>query len=320
MLTVLPIVLPVFALIFAGWFARRSKALGAHATQEINRFVVYLALPALLFDIVANASWTEIWQPAFIASFGLAALLVFGMTVLVALFRRRPLADAAVDGLNASYANTGFMGFPLMLALFGPSSLAPTLTSTILTACVLFAIALVLMEVGTVAKGQSGVQAIFKVLLSLARNPLLLAPALGGACLALGITIPASAGSFLKLLGAAAPPCALVALGLFLADQARQQAEPLASPSLKMTVMLVGLKLLVQPALAWWLATQVFGLSGTIVHMVVVLSALSTGTGPFMVATLYGRDARMTARVILVSVLLSLFTLTAYLALTGYAG
>ncbi|MFT4027968.1 MAG: AEC family transporter [Novosphingobium sp.] len=60
MLSVLLIVLPIFALILAGWGARRIGVLGPHATGELNRFVVYLALPALLFDIISNAHRDEI--------------------------------------------------------------------------------------------------------------------------------------------------------------------------------------------------------------------------------------------------------------------
>ena len=125
MLSVLGVVLPIFALIFAGWAIRRLGVLSDHATGEINRFVVYLALPALLFDIIANASWQEIWQPSFVGAFGLGAALLFGATVIV---RHRPhhLADATIDGLNAAYPNVGFMGFPLLSAILGPSALAPT--------------------------------------------------------------------------------------------------------------------------------------------------------------------------------------------------
>jgi malonate transporter and related proteins len=57
--------------------ARPARVLGDHATTELNRFVVYLALPALLFDIIAKARWSDIWQPAFIATFGLGVAVVF---------------------------------------------------------------------------------------------------------------------------------------------------------------------------------------------------------------------------------------------------
>jgi malonate transporter and related proteins len=107
MISTLIVVLPIFALIFAGWLARRIGVLGPHATTELNRFVVYLALPALLFDIVAHARWVDVWQPGFIAAFGLSGALIFGVTVALRLRRPRHLADAAIDGLNAGYANTG---------------------------------------------------------------------------------------------------------------------------------------------------------------------------------------------------------------------
>jgi malonate transporter and related proteins len=111
MLSTLTVVLPIFALIFAGWLARRIGVLGEHATTELNRFVVYLALPALLFDIIAKARWSDIWQPAFIATFGLGVAVVFVITLMIRLNRPRHLADAAIDALNASYANTALSAF-----------------------------------------------------------------------------------------------------------------------------------------------------------------------------------------------------------------
>lgn len=119
MFSVLAIVLPIFALVFAGWLARRTGALGPHSTSELNRFVVYLALPALLFDVVANAHWRELWHPGFVLSFGGGTAAVFVATVLLRRCSGHALADASIDGLNASYANTGFIGFPLAAAVLG---------------------------------------------------------------------------------------------------------------------------------------------------------------------------------------------------------
>ena len=62
MLSNLIIVLPIFALVLTGYAARRFGALGPTATREVNRFVVYLALPAMLFSIMAKADLEEIWQ------------------------------------------------------------------------------------------------------------------------------------------------------------------------------------------------------------------------------------------------------------------
>ncbi len=224
MLSVLPVVLPIFALIFAGWGTRRIGVLGPHATSELNRFVVYLALPALLFDIVAKARWSEIWQPGFVAAFGLAAGLVFLLTIMLRLRGQRHLADATIDGLNAAYANTGFIGLPLAAAVLGAGALAPTLIATILTVCVLFAVALILIELGVQTERQP-LRMARKVARSLGTNPLLIAPLAGGVFLAFGIAIPAPLERFLTLLGGTASPCALIALGLFLAEK-REGANP----------------------------------------------------------------------------------------------
>jgi malonate transporter len=306
-LSVLSAVLPIFALILAGWLARRIGVMSSHAAGELNRFVVYLALPALLLDIVANARWDEIWQPGFIAAFGSGAGIVFAIIVTVRL-RTQHLADATIDGLNAAYANTGFMGFPLALSVLGSSALAPTMVATILTVCMLFAVALILIEIG-LQKERLPRHMAMKVTRSLIRNPLLIAPLLGATFMALGLQMPGPAERFLKVLESAASPCALVALGLFLAEK-----RPSATVSLGVTSSLVALKLLAQPAITWMLAMWAFRLTPNTTHLAVLLAALPTGTGPFMVAEFYRREAALTSRVVLFSTVVSLITITAYLA------
>lgn len=307
LLSILLIVLPIFALVLAGWAARRIGVLGPHATTELNRFVVHLALPALLFDIVAKARWHEIWQPGFVGAFALGAGAVLALTIAVSLRMRRHLADATVDGLNAAYANTAFIGFPLTAAVFGRAALAPTLIATILTVCVVFAIALVLIEVGVQTERHPARMA-RKVARSLAGNPLVIAPVLGGIWLALALPMPAPLDRFLTLLGAAASPCALVTLGLFLGERREGRG-----PAWGMVSLLVALKLVAQPLVTWLLARHVFHLTPAITDMAVLIAALPTGTGPFMIAEFYRREAGITARVVLVSTIVSLATITLYL-------
>jgi hypothetical protein len=309
LLSVLFIVLPVFALILAGWAARRIGVLGAHATSEIARFVIYLSLPALLFDIVANARWTEIWQPGFVATFGLGAAAVFVVTIAVRLSGSRHLADASIDGLNAAYANTGFVGFPLVVATLGQAALAPALIATIITVCVLFGVAIVLIEIGLRTE-QHPRHILKKVALSVLSNPLLVTPLLGALVLLAGVPVPVPIESFVKLLGGAASPCALVALGLFLGEK-RARSEGVYSATAFLTV----LKLVVHPGATWILASRVFHLSPLLTHSAVLLAALPTGTGPFMLAEFYGREPETTSSVLLSSTIISLVTITMYLSL-----
>ncbi|MFA5958508.1 AEC family transporter [Hyphomicrobium sp.] len=311
MLATLLIVLPIFALVLAGWLARRIGVLGPNATTELNRFVVYLALPALLFDITSHAHWADLWQPGFIAVFGIATALIFAATVVIRARGTRHLADAAIDGLGAGYANTAYIGFPITLAVLGHQAMAPTTIASIITVCVLFGIAIILIEIGLQSEARA-LHLAMKAGRSLVRNPLLVAPVLGALFPITGFDVPAAAEPFLKMLGGAASPCALVALGLFLAAKTEAGAGTTAT-----TAMLVGLKLVVHPIIAWVLACMVFDLTPELTRTAVLLAALPTGTGPFMLAEFYGREAAVTSRVILVSTVISVLTVSAYLAMSA---
>lgn len=312
MLSTLNVVLPIFALILVGWLARKLKILGENALTELNRFVVYLALPALLFDIIASAKWIDLAQPAFIFSFSAGMMVVFFLTIFIQLRRTRHLADAAIDALNAGYANTGFIGFPLVTVFLGHDALAPTLIATILTVSVLFGIGIIIIETGL--QGETRRRIIFaRVAKSLVKNPLLVSPVVAICIPVSGWTLPGPVDVFLKLLGGAASPCALIALGLFLAGQ---PARRTSNENMTVTLLVV-LKLLIQPALTWWIATRLFHLSPLLVHTAVLLAALPTGTGPFMLAEFYRREATTTSKCVLISTVVSMFTLSVYLYIIG---
>ncbi len=203
---------------------------------------------------MANTHGSELWQPGFIAVFLLSSAIAFVLPFLVRLRGKLPLADTALDGLNAAYPNTGYMGIPLSMIAFGSGVLAATTISIIITVCVTFAFAIVLIEIGLQTE-KKPLRLIWKVIRSLIRNPLLVAPALGAVVSFLGLAIPAPAETFLKMLGGAASPCALVALGLFLAQPRRIERE-----SVNAIAFLVSVKLIVQPLATWLLAVYVFGL------------------------------------------------------------
>lgn len=307
MFAVLNVLLPIFALILAGYLCRRTGCLGETAASELNRLVVWLCLPALLFHTTATATLDEIWHPGFIAVISIGSLAVFFATLLYRL-RGRSLADASIDGLSAAYANTGYIGIPLCVLVLGDDGLAPALIASLIVVCVLFTVAVVLVEVGLQRAG-SPLRVLGRVTLALAKNPLVVAPLLGGVWNLSGLLQPVAMGRFLELLGDATVPCALVSLGLFLA-----QPQPAAARG---AAGLVLIKLIVQPALVWGLAMYVFHLPPLWAKAALLLSALPTGTGPFMLAEFYGRDAAVVARAVLWSTLGSLVTLSLCLLWLG---
>ncbi|KGK85531.1 MAG: AEC family transporter [Pseudomonas sp.] len=307
MSSVVNVVLPVFALILLGFVCRRSGRMGPTGASELNRFVVWLGLPALLFSVVATSTWTQLWQPGFIAAFTVGCLGVFAFTLGYRLLQKQPLVDASLDALGASYANTGYVGIPLCMLVLGDEALQPAMVASIVVVCVLFAIALACVETGLHA-GQGVLRTLGKVSWALVRNPLVVAPMLGALWAASGAQLPVPLATLLKLLGAAAAPCALVSLGLFL-------AQPQPAGPVRGVWPLVGLKLLVQPLITWYLAFQVFALPTLWAYSALLLSALPTGTGPYMLAEFYGREGSRVSRVVLLSTLGSLISLSLILVL-----
>lgn len=297
---VLGAAVPVFGLIFAGACAGRLGVLDAAVLAGLNRFVVMLALPALLFDVTVHTPAGRILDGGFLGAFGGGIAVTFGAALWLA--RRSGLAAASVQGLNASFANAGFMGIPLCQILFGPASLPIVAVAVVLTASLLFALALALIEADLAV----GSHVLRSVLGRLARNPLLVAPAAGFAWSAIGWPLPDAVAVFAKLLAGAASPCALVSLGLFVA------AQRAGLRSLKVG-WLVLFKLLLQPAVTWALA-ELLGLPPLTAETAVLLSALPTGTGPFVLAQAYGCERESASAAILVSTVLSVITVSLLVA------
>lgn len=301
-------VLPLFSLIAIGAAIGRSGLLGSAAVTELNRFVVLLALPAVLFSIMAKAHWSTLAQPGLAAVYA-ASMLGVHLPVMAWLLRHGASpTDASIDALGASYANTGFMGIPLAQLTLGAAALPGVGLSVVMTACVLFALALTTIEFDR-HRGAGLLPTLRNTARALLKNPLIWAPLAGALVSLAGTALPTPLMTAVDLLGAAASPCALVVLGLFLAAPARSETAPRGG-----WVALSALKLFVQPAIAWLVAVPLLHLPPMQVHLAMLMALLPTGTGPFMLAERYGRRAAMSSKVILVTTMGSVVTLSAYLA------
>jgi predicted permease len=146
-----------------------------------------------------------------------------------------------------------------------------------------------------------------KVGLALIKNPLLIAPILGIGWSALNIPMPGAIDRYINLLGEAATPCALVAIGLFLA------ANPMRGFD-HSVMRIVILKMGFQPLFTALLAFYVFDMPRMWAQIAILSAALPVGTGPFMMAQIYQRDASASAQAILISTLCSVITISLLLA------
>jgi malonate transporter len=307
MQAVLNAALPIFALIGTGWGCGRLAVFSREAADSLNRFAIYLALPALVFLAMSRITPAEVRQAGFSLAFGGGILITFLLGFGLSRLRGLSIANSSIEGLDAGYSNTGFMGIPLCLLVFGPDSLPAAVIATLFTACVLFLSAIVIIEADLQA-GVSPLGTARKVLLSLVRNPLFLAPIAGLSVGLLGLAMPMPLARFAELLGGAASPCALVCIGLFLAQ------EQVVLEDVRSIAVLVVLKLVVQPAITALLVLFVFDVPPLWAKAAILLSALPIGSGPFTIAKLYGLQARVTSAAILVSHIVSVLTVSALVA------
>jgi malonate transporter len=297
---------PLIALIGLGWLCRRRGFIGPSAARELTLFVVWLALPSLLFEAIANASLRQLWQPQFVVACGVSMIVPF---VVVAWWQPKSLdfVDRCLDGFGATYANSGFIGIPLSALLLGKAALIPATVMVLMTAVLVFAVGIVLLEIGggTAASPMASVR---KAARAVARNPLVLATVLGMAWSAIGVPMPEAPHRVLELLAGAAGPCALVSIGALLAEPAPPGRTPVS------IAPVVIAKLVLQPVICAGLAFGVFDLPRVWATTAVLLSALPTGTGPFMLAEFYGRDVARASRIMFVTTALSLVTISACIA------
>lgn len=304
MLAVLSIALPVFGLILIGWFMGRGGYLGRDATGSLNLFVVYLALPAVMFQAMAHIRPADLVDGGLVASFCLGILVPGAIAMLIVLRRGGRLSDAAMQALAATFCNTGYMGIPLCRMAFGDAGLVPSVITFVITACPQFAVAIALIEMDR--PGMAPWRIARRVGLALTRNPLLIAPVAGLLVSAAGVPLPLVADRFLTILGGAATPCALVATGMMVAETT-EAFRPLD------VGRLVLLKLFLQPAIAWFAAYQIFDLPPAWAGTALLMSALPTGASAFILAKLYGREVAATSGTVLVSTVVSFATLSVLL-------
>lgn len=307
MQAVLDVVLPVFGIILAGYLAGRFRILGAESSDALNRFVYFFALPALLFLGMARVPLEQVFNLPFIAAFLGGVVPVYALAIVVGRFAfPGRMALQSLGGLSAVFANTGYMGIPLFLTAFGAAGTLPAVIATVLNSALVIGAAIVLIELD-LSRGHGLLKALGDVARALARNPLIVSPIAGLAWGGLGLKLPAPVVTFADLLGASAGPCALFAIGLFLAT--RSLAALMGGRRAIEVTWLMILKLVLQPVVTWWLAGW-FGLDPFWAASAVILAALPTGALVFVLASQYGLYIERASAAILGSTVVSVITLS----------
>lgn len=306
MFSTLLTIFPVFLIIIAGYSAGRFGVVPTDSAQAISKMVIWVMVPALMFRIVATADWHAIWDGSFAISSLLGSCILFAAGLAIGRLRGLNTVDMAIDGLNASYSNAAFLGLPILAIAIGPQTSPYVLFAATATLAGLFCIAVILAEMASGREdGHGFYRAVLKALSSVARNPLLVSPALGLLWWTTGWKLPQAADRFLEMAGNAASPTALIGIGLLLAQRSLWQAM-----ANRFVLALSFLKLVVHPLVTAVIAVPILHMPRTLALTAILIAAMPIGTGPFMMTGMYARDGSVTSGTILVSTMMSVFTIT----------
>ncbi|BCJ69870.1 AEC family transporter [Polymorphospora rubra] len=299
----MPGVLTGFATIWAvtalGYLVGRWGLLGPQSAEVLARLAFYVATPALLFVTLAGASPGDVLTPA-LAAFVASTVAVAAAYALVArLWWRRDAGQVTVGTLSASYVNAGNLGIPIAAYVLGDVSfIAPVLLFQVLLAA---PVALAVLDITTTGRRPSP----RRLLLLPLRNPVMLASALGLLVSAVGWRPPAALLAPVELVGSAAVPLALIALGVSLPG-----SKPFApADDTRDRYLAVALKVVVQPLLAYLVGRFALGLSGPALLAAVVTSALPTAQNVFVFATRYRQATALARDTVVLSTIVAAVTM-----------
>jgi malonate transporter len=300
------VAVPIFGVILAGFLAGKWRILGGEATTALNAFVSYFALPVLFFGTLARTPVAAVLDPPLMLGFGLVVLATFAVGMLSSgLAAKGGLARMSLQGIAASWGNVGYMGVPICLAAFGEQGLPPAMLAAIVTSVIAMVFGVMLIEL-EVARGHGPVLTFFTAAWNVARNPLPVSIAVGLAYSGLRLPLPTPVEKWIDLLGAAASPCALFAIGLFLSDKSVRSG--LAEAGLATLI-----KLLLQPLLAACVLPFFIDLKSVAGQAALIMAALPTATNAFVLAKQFDRHVEQNTAALLLSTAFSVLTVSALL-------
>ena len=292
--------LPFFALIGLGYVSGRYGFFSEEATAYLTKFVFYFALSAMLFRFSANLSLHEVFNWTFIAAYLLPTFVVYLLVTLVAFVRRRNIAEAAVEAQVGVIGNVGFLGIPMFALLLGEEAIGPLLLVLAVDLIVFGSLIVILITGGR--EGNSAIGILTAALLGLVKNPMIVSMSLGLFWAGFALPIPAPMNGFLDILGGAATPGALFAIGASLATKSAER--------LSVAVWLSSVKLFLHPAAVAVSALILFPVEPFAAGVMISCAALPVAGNVFIIAQHYGVAPHRVSASILISTMLSVLTVT----------
>jgi malonate transporter and related proteins len=319
MLDVLRVTFPFFALVLCGYWAARRQMLPFEAIPGLNGFVLFFALPCMLFQFGAKTPIAQLLDASAFFMYLFCALVMVAFVVAITLNKRFGWNDAAFGALVGAFPNTGFMGVPLLVALLGAAAAGPAIVTIVIDMVITTSLCIALSRLD--GAGQQGVgQAAKNALLGVVKNPLPWAILLGTLFSAFQIELPGPVEKTVSLLGDAASPVALFTIGAVLARSQKIAHHAQHGPlTWKDYVPVALIKLFLHPVLVLVVGLAAISMGAPIdafaLKVMVLVAALPSASNVAMLSERFGADNGRIARIILVSTAAAFLTFSGAVAL-----
>lgn len=309
MQSILAVTVPFFALVVCGYLAAQRRVLPEAAIPGLNTFVLYFALPCMLFRFGMTTPVRELLDPLLLAIYLVSALTIVGFTIAVTRGPETDLKDASFGALVAAFPNSGFMGVPLLVALLGPAAAGPAILTLLADMFVTSSLCIALAQAHDAGGGARAAAA--KALRGALSNPLPWAIGAGMLLSAFGWRTSGPVDVVLRMLADAASPVALFTIGSVL-WRAGQHAHTRPAPRHYLPV--TAIKLLLHPLLVFALAAGARALGAPItpfqLMVLTLVAALPSASSVSILAERFGADNGRIAYIIMLSTALAFVTFT----------
>jgi len=294
-----------------GFVLVRIGLIGEAGVRWLVLFVFNAAIPIMLFYRIATIDFPAQIAWGFLFGYYASAFAAYGLGMLSArFFFHLSIDEQAIHGLGAGFSNTVLLGIPLMLSAFGDQAPVPVFLIISFHSATLLPISILLIEGGRQPGGQASQFRIARLILEVLANPIILGILLGLVTNLLGLTLPGPVEAAAQVMVWVAIPCALLALGSSLAGYRLEgQIGPAA--------VLTGIKLVVQPLLAWVLVVPILGLEAPWAPVAVLMAGMPSGAMVYLFGARYEAATEVAASVVVISSGVSVVTLSILLVLMG---
>ena len=320
-LAILLVTFPFFALVLCGFVAARRRMLPLEAISGLNSFVLFFALPCLLFRFGASTPIAQLLDGAAIVVYLVCALVLVGFVVAASMNRRIGWNDAAFGALVAAFPNTGFMGVPLLVALLGAAAAGPAILTILVDLTVTTSLCVALSRLDG-ADEHGAAKAARNALRGVALNPMPWAIVLGGTASAFQIQPFEPVMQTIGLLADSASPVALFTIGAVLARSqmlAAQREHGHHPMPLRDYVPVAFIKLVVHPLLVLVVGAAAIylglPLDKSVLTVMVLVAALPSASNVSLLAERFGADTGRIARIILLTTAAAFLTFSGAVAL-----